>query len=62
MSMQHAEYVLLFLVLAIHSNWLQIFTELYALTPAACSFVFLPRLIVYIYPQLLLILLIPSVV
>ena len=47
MSMQHAQYMLLFLVLVVNSN----LTELHALTVAACSCALL--LYVYMYCALL---------
>ena len=41
MSRQHAQYMLLFLVLAVYSDGFQILTELHALTETAHSYALL---------------------
>ena len=49
MSMQHAQYVLLFLVLAVDSDWFQILLSyVHALTQAACSYALLVGLNMYV--------------
>ena len=59
MSTQHAQYVLLFLVLAVDSDWFQILLSyVHALTQAACSYALLVGLNTYVascpLPDLLL--------
>ena len=49
MSMQHAQYVLLFLVLAVYSDWFQILLSyIHALTQATRSYALLVGLNTYV--------------